>query len=145
MANETVKITGKFLDIGGKPLQGTVTIKPAPLYIADADTESIYAGQTKGTLDKDGNLEMHVVSFPGRRYRIDFSITTQGGAKADFPYRIVEIPNEETVANLLASTYEAGSGEPVFEFMQGEPGEILVTGAEKDPSDPGAILITLPA
>lgn len=144
--SEIVTITGKFLDIGGKPLQGTVTIKPAPSYIADSDKVSIYTGSTSAELSDKGELSLPVVSFPEQRYKISFNLRKQGGSSIDIEPQIISVPKADTVSNLLAVTYQEtrAGNEPVFEFSPVGSGDLLISGVTVSPDDPGSFVVTLP-
>lgn len=145
MASKLVDITGKFLDIGGQPLTGSVTIEPLPQFILVADEKSLYSGGVTKNLDSDGNLHMSILSNPDWDYEISFNLSSHGNQRVDIKKQIIKIPDSGTVPQLLALTFQTGSYEPVIEFAQGGTGEVLVTGAKTDPADPGAILINLPA
>lgn len=145
MASDLVDITGKFLDIGGRPLTGEVTIEPLPQFILVADQESVYSGGVTKALDGEGNLQMSILANPDWEYQISFRLTSHGNEAVKIASQIIKIPGKSTVPQLLAVTLQGGSYEPVIEFRQGEVGEIVVTGAQTDPADPGAILINLPA
>lgn len=144
MESQIVDITGKFLDIGGQPLRGTVTIEPLPQFILVADQESLYSGGVTEELDSNGNLSMQILSNPEWKYQISFHLTSQSGELVDIKKQIIQIPDASTVPELLAVTFQSGSYEPVIEFRQGDVGEIIVTGAATDPADRGAILLNIP-
>lgn len=145
MASDLVEITGKFLDIGGRPLSGEVTIEPLPQFILVADQQSVYSGGVTKSLDSEGNLYMSILANPDWEYQISFRLISHGNDAVKIASQIIKIPGESTVPQLLAVTLQGGSYEPVVEFRPGDAGEIVVTGAQTDPSDPGAILINLPA
>lgn len=145
MASEPVNITGTFLDIGGRPLTGSVTIEPLPQFILVADEKSLYSGGITKNLDSDGNLQMSILSNPDWEYQISFDLSSHGNQRVDIKKQIIKIPAESTVPQLLAVTLQTGSYEPVVEFIQGGVGEVIVNGAVTDPNDPGAILLNIPA
>lgn len=144
MASEIVTIAGKFLDIGGQPLSGAVSIEPLPQFILVADEKSLYSGGVTKELDAEGNLTMSILSNPDWDYQISFDLSSRTGHRVDIKKQIIKIPDSGTIPQLLAATLQGGSYEPVIEFRQGDVGEIIVTGAATDPADRGAILLNIP-
>lgn len=144
MVSKIVDITGRFLDIGGRPLSGAITIDPLPPYILVADEKSLYSGGITKPLDAEGNLSMRILSNPEWEYQISFDLTAQGDRCVDIKKQIIKIPSDSTVPQLLAVTLQTGSYDPVVEFVPGGVGEVVVSGAVTDPSDPGAILLNIP-
>lgn len=143
--SQIVDVTGTFLDIGGNPLSGSVTVDPLPAFIVSEEKTTIYSGSVTGNLDSEGNLALKVLSNPGWKYLISFNLASKDGQSVELAKEIIDIPGEDTVPNLLAITYKTGSYKPVFEFAVGDVGELIVTGVTTDPNDPGAIVLDLPA
>lgn len=137
-----IKITGQFLDVAGRPLNGTVRIEPVPIFIAESET-TIYAAPVTAPLDSEGNLDVSVLATDEWRYRAKFDLRNVNGARAELSSVLFDAPEETTVGKILASSYSSASAEPVITFATGPEGEVIVTGGQIDPSDPGAILLPI--
>lgn len=137
-----IEIKGKFLDVSGEPLRGTVRIEPVPLFIAENE-EVIYSAPVTKALDDAGNLKVNVLATDRWKYRAKFNLHNKTGERAEMESVIFEAPESTTVGKMLASTYKTASTAPAITFLPAGPGEIKVSGASIDPKDSGSLLIPL--
>lgn len=142
MAQKFITVTGRFLDVSGEPLKGTVVATPAPRFIAE-DIENIYSGPVTGTLDETGALMLKLLATTGWRYSFRFNLETQAGRAAGIDDYFFEIPADTTVPHLMEATYSTGSTRPVIRFTSTPDGDIQVSGATVSPEDPGALIIPI--
>lgn len=147
-----VNVTGTFLDVSNKPLQGNIRITPAAEFIAE-DTDTVYSGPIEVTLDEKGKLDIALLptgvgvnrSEPWL-YRFNFDdLRTKDGYPANIKEQIFEIPKDTTVPQLLDIRYTRANSEPVIKFGVSEGGDLIVEGARVDPQDPGALIVPIAA
>lgn len=150
-APDMVTVTGDFYDVSGRPLEGTIVIRPVAEFIAETQ-QAVYSGPVESPL-VDGKLKISLLPtgegvnrFEPWRYEFNFEdLRTKENRPANLKKKIFEIPQSATVPQLLEIVYNDGSTEPVIRFSVNGDGDLVVEGAFVDPTDEGAIVIPVEA
>ena len=80
----TSAITGKFLDVAGKPLTGKITATSTRDYILIPGTNvEIYAGNITRSLGSQGEITLNLI--PGE-YTLEFDLATESGQELGEKY-----------------------------------------------------------
>lgn len=116
----TSAITGKFLDVAGKPLTGKITATSTRDYILIPGTNvEIYAGNITRSLGSQGEITLNLI--PGE-YTLEFDLSTESGQEIPIKPVTTVVERSTAIGTLLGATEPEPADE--HDDVADEPGEV---------------------